>query len=153
MTFIRRKGAAWDTPQRLRPPFVLIVMFSALRQKFCVALPASLALNASTVTAPLMVTPSGFCARPWIEVLKPMFAYTLYDPGLNRSASRRSWNWWACVSFWASNTSFSDAWIVASGVLSSKMRTFGPKSGTVGWEAQVVGVTVPPMLTWKSQSE
>ncbi len=42
--------------------------FSAERQKFWVALPASEALKASTVTLPLMVTLSGFCPRPATEV-------------------------------------------------------------------------------------
>ena len=151
---IRRNGAAWETAQRLVPPFVLIAMFSALRQKFWVALPASLALNASTVTAPLMVTSSGFWARPWIEVLKPMLAYTLYGAGLEQERVTPVCELVGLRVLLASNTSFSDVWIVASGVLSSKMRTFGPKSGTVGCAAQVVGGTaVPPTLTWNSQSE
>jgi hypothetical protein len=43
-----------------------MAMFSAERQKFCVALPVP--SNESTVTSPLMVTSSGFWPRPWIDV-------------------------------------------------------------------------------------
>ncbi len=116
MTCIRRYGAACATAQRLVPPLVLTDMFSAERQKFWVALPASLALNASTVTAPLMRTSSGFCPRPRIEVLKPMFAPTLYGVvlGLKTSASRRVPNCADCVSFCALKTLSSDDWMAAS---------------------------------------
>ena len=95
---------------------MLIDRFSAERQKFCVALPASLALNASTVTAPLMRTSSGFWPTPRIEVLKPMFAPTTYGVllGLKISASRRVANCAVCVSFCALKMLSSDAWIAAS---------------------------------------
>src|SRR6478735_8003610 len=106
----RRMGAACATAQRLAPPFVLIDRFSAERQKFCVALPASEALNASTVTAPLIRTSSGFWPTPRIEVLNPMFAKTLYGvvDGLKIRASRRVPNCAVCVDLLASNTLFSD---------------------------------------------
>jgi hypothetical protein len=66
---MRRNGAACATAQqRVEPLLGLIARFSAERQKFCSATPWSEALNASTVTSPLMVTSSGFWPRPAMEV-------------------------------------------------------------------------------------
>ncbi|CAO0830141.1 hypothetical protein SMICM17S_12690 [Streptomyces microflavus] len=66
MTCIRRKGAAWETAQRLVPLTGFRVRFSAERQKFCVAFPSN--QPASTVTSPLNVVSFGLSPRPAIEV-------------------------------------------------------------------------------------
>ncbi len=63
---MRRYGAACETAQRSVPPVGLTDMFSAERQKFCVALPWN--QSASARTEPLIVTSSGERPRPatWV---------------------------------------------------------------------------------------
>jgi hypothetical protein len=55
---MRRNGAACATAHRSVPLTGVSDMFSAERQKFCVALPLN--QPASTVTSPLICTWSGF---------------------------------------------------------------------------------------------
>jgi hypothetical protein len=61
----RRIGAACDTAQRSVPPSGTTATFSTDRQKFCVAFFSSPAFHPeSTLTAPVMVTSSGFFPSP-----------------------------------------------------------------------------------------
>ncbi len=66
-----------------------------------------------------------------------MLASTLYEPGLNSSASRSEPNW---LSFCALNTESSFAWMLVVDMPGSKMATLGPKSGV----SEVGSVPPPP---------
>ena len=62
-------GAACDTAQRSTPDSGSTARFSTDRQKFCVAFFSSPAFHPeSTLTAPLIVTSSGFLPSPATDV-------------------------------------------------------------------------------------